>query len=247
MLSKSHTKDIQSLHHKKFRDEQGLFIAEGPKVIMDLLKGGKYACKEVLAQKEWLSEHLRLREDHPNTVFTEVTDFELEKIAALSTPHQVLAVFSKHSLPEHIYCKGKLTLVLDSIQDPGNLGTIIRIADWFGIKQIVCSLGCADQYNPKVVQSTMGSLGRVQLLYTDLQEFLTENTGIPVYAAMLDGKAVQQFNKIREGILIIGNESRGISAALLELVKEKITIPRKGEADSLNAAVATGILLSFLA
>ena len=136
--------------------------------------------------------------------------------------------------------------MLDTIQDPGNFGTIIRIADWFGISDIICSEGCADMYNPKVVQSTMGSLGRVNIIYTSLPHWLGENKNVKNYSAVLNGKAVQSLGKLKEGVIIIGNEAHGISEEVMQLVNEKITIPKIGQAESLNAAVATGIILSHI-
>ena len=137
-------------------------------------------------------------------------------------------------------------MALDNIQDPGNMGTIIRIADWYGIDQIVCNTQSADMYNPKVIQSTMGSIARVKVFYTDLSDWLSKQKGISIYAAMLNGDDVTSMQKIKEGIIVIGNESKGISDDVLKLVSKKITIPQKGKAESLNAAVATGIILSHL-
>ncbi len=246
MLSKTHTKYIQSLQHKKFRDEYGLFIAEGPKLVADLLEGGNFICKELLAIQEWIDQHGNILSMQKGITITELKDFELEKISALSTPHAVLGIFEKRKENINIPLANKITLALDTIQDPGNLGTIIRIADWFGIGHIICSEGCADIYNPKVVQSTMGSLGRVNLIYTNLVEWLTENKGIKIYSASLEGKEVKVFGKLKEGILIIGNEANGVSDKVMGLVNEKINIPRIGKAESLNAAVATGIILSHI-
>lgn len=246
MLSKTHTKYIQSLQHKKLRDELNLFIAEGPKVVSDLLNDRKFICKEILAVQEWLDANDELRSIHTNTLFTAVEDFELEKISALSTPHLVLAVFEKNHAVIDFKTKDKITLALDTIQDPGNLGTIIRIADWFGVKDMICSVGCADMYNPKVVQGSMGSLGRVNVVYTDLSEWLHKNKNVKIYAAALEGKNLNSMDRLKEGIIIIGNEANGISDNIMELVDEKITIPRTGEAESLNAAVAAGIILSHL-
>jgi len=142
-----------------------------------------------------------------------------------------------------------LIIVLDNIQDPGNLGTIIRCADWFGVTQVICSPGSADHFNPKVVQSTMASIARVEVLYTDLVKFLTDQRrkNIPIYAAALEGKSIDEFSNIGSGVLIIGNESRGISPEVLSLATDLITIPRYGRAESLNAAIATGIILSRFA
>lgn len=246
MLSKTHTKYIQSLLHKKFRDEYNLFIAEGPKVVMDLLESRKFTCKEIFALQDWVTGNTKRLSTLTQATVTTVVDFELEKISTLTTPNQVMAVFEKGKENTTIQTSGKITLALDTIQDPGNLGTIIRIADWFGITDIICSEGCADMYNPKVVQSTMGSLGRVNIVYTSLPLWLEENKSIKNYSAVLNGKTVQSLGKLKEGIIIIGNEAHGISDEVLQLVNEKITIPKIGEAESLNAAVATGIILSHL-
>jgi TrmH family RNA methyltransferase len=246
MLSKTHTKYIQSLQHKKLRDETGLFIAEGPKVVMDLLNSRKFVCKEIFALNNWLQEHSKQLSLLRDTVVTAVEDFELQKIAALSTAHDVVAVFEKRKQAFDINIASKITLVLDTIQDPGNLGTIIRIADWFGIENIVCSIGCTDMYNAKVVQSTMGSLGRVNVIYTDIVAWLNENKKVKIYSASLEGEDVKAIGKLKEGILIIGNEANGVSDEVVKLVNEKINIPRIGEAESLNAAVAAGIILSHV-
>ena len=246
MLSKTHTKYIQSLLHKKQRDELGLFVAEGPKVVTDLLESRKFVCKEIFALQEWLTENERSISILKEVSITEVKDFELQKISALSTAHNVLAVFEKRKQSFNIETTGKITLALDTIQDPGNLGTIIRIADWFAVTDIVCSVGCADMYNAKVVQSTMGSLGRVNLIYTNLVDWLKQNKKLKIYSASLEGNDINTIGKLTEGIIIIGNEAHGVSDEVMNLVNEKITIPRIGEAESLNAAVATGIILSHV-
>jgi TrmH family RNA methyltransferase len=246
MLSKTHTKYIQSLQHKKQRDLTGLFIAEGPKVVMDLLNSRKFVCKEIFATDGWLQVHREALSFLRDTSVTTVEDFELQKLSSLSTAHDVVAVFEKRKPVFEIQTGSHITLVLDTIQDPGNLGTIIRIADWFGIENMVCSMGCADMYNAKVVQSTMGSLGRVNVIYTDLLEWIQKHSKVKIYGASLEGKDVKTTGKLDEGIIIIGNESNGVSDKLMELVNEKINIPRIGEAESLNAAVATGIILSYI-
>jgi TrmH family RNA methyltransferase len=246
MLSKTYTKYIQSLQHKKFRDEHSLFIAEGPKVVMDLLESGKFICSALFALHNWVNENERSLSTLTKAMVTTVVDFELEKISALTTPNTVLAVFEKRKEDDSIQIAGSITLVLDTIRDPGNLGTIIRIADWFGVKNIICSEGCADMYNPKVVQSTMGSLGRVNIIYTDLPGWLKQHDQVKIYAASLQGKEVNSLGKLKEGIIIIGNEAHGISSEVMDCVHEKITIARAGKAESLNAAVATGIILALL-
>ena len=245
MLSKTYTKYIQSLHHKKYRDTGFAFIAEGSKVVMELLVSKKFICTQVLALQAWMHEHeagIKKYYDGPIQV---IEEFELQKISALTTSNQVLAVFKK-AKEEIIQVAGAITLVLDNIQDPGNLGTIIRIADWFGIAGIICSEDCVDCYNPKVIQSTMGSLGRVNILYIDIRGWLLQNRKIKVYAAALNGKNVSEIKGVKEAIIIIGNESKGISEEIMQLAGEKITIPKAGQAESLNAAVATGIILSHI-
>jgi RNA methyltransferase, TrmH family len=242
MLGKSKTKYIQSLGQKKARDEEGLFIAEGPKIIAELLAENRMPVKEIYALQSWADEHASSADGINITV---ITEDELAKISQLSTPNQVVALVEKAKEPV-LKPSGKVSLVLDGIQDPGNLGTIIRIGDWFGIDQIICSNDCADQYNPKVVQATMGSLSRIKLQYTDPVSWLSGNKSIPVYAAALDGKDIAGIPVITEGIIIIGNEARGIRPEVMKLATERITIPKKGKAESLNAAVATGIILSKL-
>ena len=245
MLSKTYTKYIQSLHHKKVRDAEDVFIAEGSKVVMELLKSPTFLCQQVLGLQQWLHENESNIRKYYAGPLQVIEDVELQKVSALTTPNQVLAVFkkSKKTTPT---AKGKISLVLDTVQDPGNLGTIIRIADWFGISTVICSDNCTDMYNPKVVQSTMGSLGRVQVVYTNLMEWLQNNNTLPIYAAALNGKNVSELKGLKEGIIVIGNESKGISDEIMQLCTERITIPRVGEAESLNAAVAAGIILSHI-
>jgi TrmH family RNA methyltransferase len=246
MINKTHTKYIQSLHHKKFRDEYGVFIAEGPKVVLELLDSREFVCKQLIALDSWLQQNEKNLAKYEGMEVFEVKDFELEKISLLSTPHSVLAIFEQRQQAAPADIKQKLTLVLDNIQDPGNMGTIIRTADWFGVDTIVCSHGCADRYNPKVVQSTMGSLARVNVFYTEIAEWLQQNTTVKKYAAALDGKNTNTLKNIAEAIVIIGNEGKGISEPVMQLVNEKITIPKIGDAESLNAAVATGIILAMM-
>jgi RNA methyltransferase, TrmH family len=246
MLSKTHTKYIQSLSHKKFRDEYGVFVAESPKVVIDLLRSNRFTCTEVLALPGWLDANADLLAAFTHTTIHTLEAFELDKISSLVTAHDVVAIFKKKENPVMPDCTGKVTLVLDTIQDPGNLGTIIRIADWFAIENIICSATCADMYNSKVVQSTMGSLGRVHIFYTDLTGWLRQNSHINVFSASLEGRDIHTLGKVQEGIIIIGNEAHGVSDAVMAFVAEKITIPRKGYAESLNAAVATGIILASI-
>lgn len=244
MFSKSHTKYIQSLHYKKFRDEYGVFIAEGPKVVEELLLEDNMTCREIFSLPSWLHTNQQLLGEKNVEQVYELKDFELEKISALASPNQVLAVFEKKETSNHVSLEGKITIALDAIQDPGNMGTMVRTADWFGIENINCSPACADMYNPRVVQSTMGSLARVDIRYGDLPQFLKDNKQIKTYAATLDGKDIKLFPPMKEGIIIIGNESKGISKEVLQLTHAKISISKKGHAESLNAGVAMGIILS---
>lgn len=245
MLSKTNVKYIQSLRHKKLREEEQCFIAEGPKVVSELLSSGVFESTMICALEGWFSNNSLLVAKIPgeNTIVVDQT--VLEKISLLKTPHQVLAIFRNKPFGE-IELKNKLTLVLDDIHDPGNMGTIIRIADWFGVQNIVCSNECVECYNPKVVQASMGSLARVNILYVDLVKFIADHKDIKLFAATLSGQPVSSFHKLEEGIIIIGNESKGVRQELLNLANEKITIPKFGKADSLNAGVATGIILSHL-
>lgn len=243
MLSKSKLKYIQTLGQKKFRQQEQLFIAEGPKLVKELLDERNASVKEVFALREWIEEN---NHSIGKTYCEEISEIELGRISQLSTPNKVLAVLTQFETDELITTKGKITLVLDNIQDPGNLGTIIRIADWFGLEQLICSEDSVDLYNSKVVQATMGSIARIKVSYKDLEDWLPEQHDIPVYATALAGKEITTIKKLNEGILIIGNESKGISPSIMKLATEKITISRKGKAESLNAAVATGIILSHI-
>jgi len=243
MVSKSQLKYIQSLGQKKYRDAEGVFVAEGPKLVKELIQSENVELMKIFALDEWIGEN----NDLLNSLnVTEINEAELERISQLITPNKVIAIVKKFEAGEPVI-KERISLVLDAIRDPGNLGTIIRTADWFGISQIICSDDCADMYNPKVVQSTMGSIARVNVFYRDLYVWLSQQPGIPIYASMLEGKDVTKMNAIKQGMIIIGNESGGIDKQLQQYANEKISIPRKGTAESLNAAVATGIILSYLA
>jgi TrmH family RNA methyltransferase len=238
MISKNEIKYIQSLFQKKTRDKDGLFIAEGIKLVNELLQSD-IVVRKIFATEEWITDH----KQHPNTI--KVQPEELKKITTQSTPNQVLAIVEKKKLATEPILKNKITLALDGIQDPGNFGTIIRIADWFGIDQIIASTDTADLYNSKVIQSTMGSFIRVNVWYKDLATWLSK-ANIPVYGALLNGTNIYHVNPIKEGLLVIGNESKGVRENMLPFIQHVITIPKKGAAESLNAAVAAGIILSHL-
>jgi TrmH family RNA methyltransferase len=238
MLSRNEFKYIQSLFDKKNRQEEGLFIAEGPKLIEELLKSN-YTIKKMYATDNWIVENL----DYTNNL-TIVNEAELSRMTGLQNANKVFAIVHQ---PENVLqnLDNQFSIVLDGIQDPGNFGTIIRIADWYGIKNILCSEDCVELYNPKVIQSTMGSFVRVHCWYGNITTVLQESS-IPVYGALLNGKNVQLQNKVKEGFLVIGNEGKGISNEILPYINHAITIPRIGGAESLNAAVATGIILSHI-
>ena len=239
MIVKSKVKYINSLGDKKQRDADRVFVAEGPKIINELLAEDTVRAVELFALKAWIDEN----GDVPADVH-EIDDILLRRLSFLATPNKVLGVFTYPKQPVPHF-KDKISLVLDGIQDPGNLGTIIRCADWFGIEQVVCSRDCADVFNPKTVQSTMGSIARVKVYYDDV-ETVIKTSGVKIFATALDGKNIRDIGELSEGIIIIGNESKGIRENILSLATERITIPKKGKAESLNAAVATGIVLSAI-
>jgi TrmH family RNA methyltransferase len=245
MLVKSQAKYIQSLSQKKFRDEENAFVAEGPKIINELLAAANVEMLNLYALKNWVDNNTELIKSFNAAQITEVRESELERISFLQTPNQMLAIFKKPFFGKPSF-DNKISILLDGIQDPGNIGTIIRTADWFGIENIICSKESADIFNPKTVQSTMGSISRVQVIYEDLKIFIENHRKIPLYATGLDGKNLFEMDAVTEGLVLIGNESKGINKDLLELAKQQITIPKKGEAESLNAAVAAGIVLAHL-
>jgi TrmH family RNA methyltransferase len=241
MITKSVVKDIQSLAGKKYRDQSGLFLAEGRKLVEELLRDCSHAVKNIYAVESWLQQNSSI--DTAIQV-TPVTSSELERLSQLTTPHDVLAVVSKFPVKSLQVDQG-LTLVCCGIQDPGNFGTILRTADWFGIRQLVCSPDTVDVYNPKVVQATMGSIARLQIHYLDLLPWISQQQ-LPIYAAVLNGKPVYEIKRPQYGLLLIGNEAKGVPETLITKDVIGVTIPRVGEAESLNAGVATGILLSWL-
>lgn len=243
MLTKNQVKYIQSLGQKKFREAHQAFLVEGPKSVHEFLTNPRTKVIQVYATKTWVTDSAGA---YPDVPILEIEEHELERISQLSTPNQVLLVAGMYDQGAQPQPVGRWTLALDTIQDPGNLGTILRIADWFGVSQVVCSEDCADWYNPKVVQSSMGSLGHLELFRLPLNTWLMDTKGVKVYAAMLEGKPIGEIKPASEGILLIGNESKGLEKQLADRANIKLTIPRIGQAESLNAAVATGILLSHL-
>jgi RNA methyltransferase, TrmH family len=245
MLSKAQVKYIQSFSDKKFRDSEKAFIAEGPKLVSEWLRERPGDVLAIYALPEWVEEEATLLKK-TGIRASVVEPFELEKISHLSTPNHVLAVIRKPSWPVEPALDKGISLYLDDIQDPGNLGTILRTADWFGVQQVICSPATADPFSAKVVQSTMGSLMRVRVHYAEPDDMLAMAGTLPIWAAALDGQPMKKLNIPSSLVLVIGNESKGIRPSLLSRATQRVTIPGKGGAESLNAAVATGILLAHL-
>ena len=236
MISKNQIKQIKQLEQKKFRRREGLFVAEGPKVVGDLMKRWKPVA--VFATADYMP---------PIPVEVQlITDDELHRISFLQHPQQVVALFPLPELSSVSFDSSTLILALDGVQDPGNLGTIIRLADWFGISDIVCSMETADAWNPKVVQATMGSIARVNVTYTDLSELLAQlPQDYPVYGTLLDGDSIYQQPLTQGGIIIMGNEGNGLTEKVRRRVNRRLLIPSyrsDDTAESLNVAIATAIV-----
>lgn len=250
MISKAKLKLIHSLENKKGRRENGLFVAEGPKVVGDLLS--RFPLKLIVAVDEWIQTN---RHDLGDAEVIAVTDDELRKASLLQHPQQVLALFelpqekaeTEDALSSVLSDDNrKLSLALDGVQDPGNLGTIIRIADWFGIEDIFCSQTTVDAYSPKVIQATMGSIARVRVHYTDLAQLIHSlPSDYPVYGTLLDGEDIYSQELTQGGLIVMGNEGNGISPAIRPPINHRLLIPNypkgRATADSLNVAIATAI------
>lgn len=239
MLSKNEVKYIQSLGHKKRRDEERLFLMEGSKMVAELLTHYSSQVVRLYATETFFHQHPSAKNIAQHYI---VSDDELARISQLQTPNQALALvrYFNEEAPE--IPATDWSLVLDGIRDPGNMGTIIRLADWFGIRSIICSPDCADIYNPKVVQATMGGIMRVNVIEKELTGFLSSQQ-LPVVGAVLGGKELSSFQFPGAGFLVIGNESTGIREDVASLLTDKLMIPRFGEAESLNAAIATSVFL----
>jgi RNA methyltransferase, TrmH family len=235
-LSKAKQKWVRSLQLKKNRDQALLFVVEGEKSVLEgLLSFASHL--ELLVSLDSFTTQIP-DQFHSKTFL--VTSKELEQISELKTPNKCIAVFRR---PDSMLLTDQFTIVLDGIQDPGNMGTILRLADWFGVKQLVCSKDTVDCYNPKVIQSSMGAIYRVAVHYTDLASYL-RNTPQQKYGAMLNGKNYKETDYPENAILIMGNEGKGVRPEIEALIDFPVTIPRFGEAESLNVATATAILLA---
>ena len=248
MLSKNKIKWIRSLEHKKFRNETRCFLAEGNKLVADMLPA--FECEFLLSESSWLATQGDIRaKEH-----LVAEEGEIERASLLRNPQQALAVFRQ---PDYVLdteaLKTKLSLVLDGIQDPGNLGTIIRLADWFGIENIICSPDTVDTYNPKTVQATMGALARVRTHHLDLTDFLqameiSDRASFPVYGTFLEGENLYTKSLTSTGLIVMGNEGNGIRPEIESFISHKIHIPsyplQSATSESLNVAVATAIVCS---
>jgi len=232
MLTKNQIKLIRSLSLKKNRQKHGLFIVEGEKLVDEVLNSN-WEIECIYATKEWVGTDAVI-----------ISNNDLSRISALKTPNKVLAVVKVKETTNFI--SGDTVLALDGVKDPGNLGTIIRLADWFGVKDIICSNDCVDYLNPKVVQSTMGSFSRVNLNYVNLVDTFNDNTDYKLYVAVLNGTPLKEVKNSDKKIIVLGSESKGISEDILELKSERITIPKSkfSKAESLNVSIASAIILS---
>jgi TrmH family RNA methyltransferase len=241
MLSKNKIKYIHSLELKKNRVSEGVFVAEGRKLVGDLL--GHFACRLLVATQEWWDAHPTATAEECVTV----TQDELTRASLQKAPQEVLAIFGQPDFTmDASVLSHSLCLALDDVQDPGNVGTIIRVADWFGIEHIFCSHGTADVYNPKTVQATMGALARVKVHYCDLPAFIGSLKEVPVYGTFLDGEVIYEKTLTTHGLIVMGNEGKGVSPAVARLINERLFIPaypaERETSESLNVAIATAIV-----
>lgn len=240
-ISKNKIKFIRSLEQKKVRREERVFVAEGPKLTGDIL--GHFHCRYLAATADWIAAHPALQVDEIETA----TTGEIARASLLKTPQNVIAIFDQREEQTDLsVIEKELCLALDDVQDPGNLGTIIRIADWFGIENIFCSQGTVDVYSPKVVQATMGALSRVHMHYVSLPELIGRlDDSVPVYGTLLDGTNIYMQTLSPTGLIVMGNEGNGITAEVRKLINRKLYIPNYPEgrdtSESLNVAVATAI------
>jgi TrmH family RNA methyltransferase len=245
-ISKSTIKLINSLRLKKFRQKYNNFIVEGDKIVREAILESPQLIKALYALPEWLIQNAQ---DLPKDIKHEVNLGELKKISQLKTPNHVLAVLNRPTYSSgDVTLSNQLAIYLDGIQDPGNMGTILRIADWFGITYVFCAKNCVDVYHPKVIQATMGAFLRVKTIEKELSAIIEEWPELPILGAAMDGVNIFQLEPIDAGIIVIGNEGNGISALTQEMITRRISIPAaaNSRAESLNAAVATGIICAVL-
>jgi TrmH family RNA methyltransferase len=243
MITKNQIKYINSLQQKKFRTEHQSFIVEGAKSVLELLKSD-FELELLFVTQEFFNNYEEVLQKLPIQVEL-VNQQELEKAGSYSSNNAALAVAKTKENHELLVGENEYALILDDIRDPGNLGTIIRVGDWYGIHKIICSHSTVDFYNPKVIAATMGSFTRTNLYYTDLEEFIKKQD-TPIYGTLLNGNNIHQTKFAKSGYIIIGNEANGISESVEKLVTDKITIPSFGGAESLNAGIATAVVLDNL-
>jgi len=239
MISKNQIKFVQSLHQKKYRQMYGKFLVEGHKTVLELLSSG-FKIDSIYATAKWISEN----KINFNVLIAEVTEAELQKIATHENPQEVIAVANIPASSADAQLKKGKYIALDQINDPGNAGTIIRIADWFGLDGVIFSENSVDVFNPKVVSAAKGSLFRVPFYYMDLEKCFAANGHFPVLGTFMEGESIYSKQFPTDGILLIGNEANGISESLSAAIQHRISIPKFGQAESLNAGVAAGILIS---
>ena len=239
MISKNQIKFVKSLQKKKFRLESKCFVVESSKNVNEILNS-KYKIQQIYATKSWIEKY-KIRDD---VSINQVNQNELQRISSLKTASDVLAVVHI-PLEKSDFDFSGINIVLDDVKDPGNLGTIIRICDWFGVKNIYCSEETVDVYNPKVVKSTMGSITRVDVIYTDIRKMIQEiDVNVKVYGAVMDGDNINQIKVNKNALIVFGNESNGISEEIKDVISERITINKIGEAESLNVSVSAAIILN---
>jgi RNA methyltransferase, TrmH family len=246
MLSQNKIKYLISLQSKKNRENLNVFIAEGDKICQEIVASEKLKIENIFATEKWIDSNQEILQKHRN-LLVEISENELKKISSLSTPNQVLiSAFKPNFLIEKNTLQDDIVLYLDGIQDPGNMGTILRNADWFGIAHVFCSDTCVDIYNSKVIQASMGAFLRIKSQEIDLQELISHFEEINVYGTHLEGENIYEQKLSPNGIIVIGSEGKGINEQNLSLITQKIKIPSYGKgAESLNAAVATGIVCSI--
>lgn len=239
MLSKSQVSLLKSLQHKKERKQNGLFLVEGHKSVTEFINSD-YRIEAIYHAASFEPKMLNLSRKI-NLYNISVTD--IEKISSLKTPQEVIALvhIPQYPMLNNQQLKQKFSLVLDGVQDPGNMGTIIRTADWFGIADVICSEDTVDAYNPKVVQASMGSLARINIHYVDIENVLPQ-MGLPIYGAMLQGENIYSTQFGSEGLLVMGNEGNGVRPGVERLINKPVTIPRLGKAESLNVGIATALI-----
>jgi TrmH family RNA methyltransferase len=241
MLSKSQISLLRSLQNKKDRTEQSLFLVEGLKSVIEFIHSA-YQVAAIYYTSSFDPKVLKLSQ---KINLSEISVTDMEKVSSLKTPQQIAALVKIPAWPalDNTELKQKFSLVLDGIQDPGNMGTIIRTADWFGMRHIICSEDTVDVYNPKVVQASMGSLSRINVHYVDLTVILPK-IGLPIFGATLDGENIYDTDFGPEGLIVMGNEGNGLRPEVAKLISKAVTIPRKGKAESLNVAIATALFCS---